>query len=278
MPRKHKHIGGIIGADPLPSGSLRPGVLNLGALGGDGASTTKPTRSWGGITGRSLVESAVAVTGVNTFHYWDATIAANYASISLTDNDQTATSSGGSGRSAFGDLVVTTGKWYYEVRGGDNSVGWSTEDEAHRVRYSSNGNFIYTDTGGTTTDTGYATYGTSSIIGCAWDADTGVATFYKDGVLQGSISGGSAGQEMRAKFNGTSSVSRSARINVGQDHTFAGAKTALATPYTDANGLGEFYHPPPTGYVGLYTPSTTTTTALPTTGVMSLAEHYQSKL
>ena len=35
MTRKHKHIGGIIGADPLPSGSPRPGVSNLGELGVD---------------------------------------------------------------------------------------------------------------------------------------------------------------------------------------------------------------------------------------------------
>ncbi len=38
MGRKHSYIGGIIGADPLLSGSPRPGVSNLGSLGGDGAS------------------------------------------------------------------------------------------------------------------------------------------------------------------------------------------------------------------------------------------------
>ena len=32
-----KYIGGIIGADPLPGGSVRPGVSNLGSLGGDAA-------------------------------------------------------------------------------------------------------------------------------------------------------------------------------------------------------------------------------------------------
>lgn len=56
MPRKHNYIGGIIGADPLPSGAPRPGVSNLGSLGGDGASSTRPTRRWSGMTGRSLVE------------------------------------------------------------------------------------------------------------------------------------------------------------------------------------------------------------------------------
>lgn len=42
------------------------GIFNLGALGGDGASTTRPTRRWGGIIGRSLVTPGgnVPTTGV----------------------------------------------------------------------------------------------------------------------------------------------------------------------------------------------------------------------
>lgn len=41
------------------------GVFNLGALGGDGATTTRPTRRWGGMTGRSLVSGGnVEATGV----------------------------------------------------------------------------------------------------------------------------------------------------------------------------------------------------------------------
>jgi hypothetical protein len=50
---------------PTTSSPIRPGVSNLGSLGGDGASTTKPTRRWGGITGRSLVDNnALPTTGV----------------------------------------------------------------------------------------------------------------------------------------------------------------------------------------------------------------------
>ena len=37
MSRKNKYIGGIVGADPLPSGSPRPGVSNLAELGADNA-------------------------------------------------------------------------------------------------------------------------------------------------------------------------------------------------------------------------------------------------
>lgn len=61
MGKHAKHyFGGIIGASPLVSSTPRTsGVFSLGALGGDGASTTRPTRRWGGMTGRSLVESRV---------------------------------------------------------------------------------------------------------------------------------------------------------------------------------------------------------------------------
>lgn len=41
------------------------GVFNLGSLSGDGATTTRPTRRWGGITGRSLINNNnVPQTGV----------------------------------------------------------------------------------------------------------------------------------------------------------------------------------------------------------------------
>ena len=57
-------------------------------------------------------------------------------------------------------------------------------------------------------------------------------------------------------------------LNFGQDHTFAGKKTALVTPYTDANGLGEFYYEPPAGFTGLYT---TIPTPLRTRGYIGAA-------
>ncbi len=40
---------------------ITSGVFSLGSLGGDGASTTRPTRRWGGITGRSLVDTSTDI-------------------------------------------------------------------------------------------------------------------------------------------------------------------------------------------------------------------------
>jgi len=39
--------------------------------------------------------------------------------------------------------------------------------------------------------------------------------------------------------------------NFGQDHTFAGAKSPLTTPFTDDDGNGEFYYEPPPGFKAL---------------------------
>jgi len=55
-----------------PSSVRTGGVSTVGSLGSDGASTTRPTRRWGGITGRSLVDTnALPTTGVLTLaeHY-----------------------------------------------------------------------------------------------------------------------------------------------------------------------------------------------------------------
>ena len=42
-------------------------------------------------------------------------------------------------------------------------------------------------------------------------------------------------------------------LNFGQDHTFGGAKTDSAGPYSDASGLGSFYYEPPPGALALCT-------------------------
>lgn len=47
------YIGGVIGSSALDG----DGVFSLGSLSGDGASSTRPSRKWGGITGRSIMTS-----------------------------------------------------------------------------------------------------------------------------------------------------------------------------------------------------------------------------
>jgi hypothetical protein len=52
-------------------------------------------------------------------------------------------------------------------------------------------------------------------------------------------------------FSNNASRKSQAILNFGQDHTFSGSKSALTTPYSDANGNGEFYYQPPSGFLAL---------------------------
>ena len=49
----------------------------------------------------------------------------------------------------------------------------------------------------------------------------------------------------------TNNSSSTGIFNFGQDGTFAGTKTAQGN--TDANGIGNFYYSPPSGFVALCT-------------------------
>ena len=75
-----------------------------------------------------------------------------------------------------------------------------------------------------------------------------------------------------------SNISFAGVVNFGQDHTFAGSKSPLSSPFTDSDGNGEFYYEPPAGFRALTTKIVGSDTALQSTGVISLAEHYQTKL
>jgi len=74
-----------------------------------------------------------------------------------------------------------------------------------------------------------------------------------------------------------SNISFAGVVNFGQDHTFAGTKSPLLTPYSDANGVGEFYYEPPSGFLAL-ADNYVVTNSLATTGVLSVSEMLQASL
>ena len=67
---------------------------------------------------------------------------------------------------------------------------------------------------------------------------------------------------VHASGAGTSTI----RINFGQDSSFGGNKTDSAGPYTDANGIGEFYYQPPAGALALCAYNSPTPSIDPVTG------------
>ena len=75
-----------------------------------------------------------------------------------------------------------------------------------------------------------------------------------------------------------SNISFAGVVNFGQDHTFAGVKSPLPSPHSDDDGNGEFRYQPPSGFKALTTKIVGSGTVLQSTGVISLAEHYQTKL
>jgi len=186
-------------------------------------------------------------------------------------------------------LSKTTGKWYFECLydGSTNNskhgiVGWTYTDIEQLTETSNNP--LDDDVGGmllfdgrvlinaaNATSTLQAT-SANDVFGVAFDADTREIWFSVDGTWvdgdpgtgtaassYGTLTSGKTYIPFIGHFSASSTRKTQAILNFGQDHTFAGQKSALTTPYTDADGNGEFYHQPPSGFVGLYTTSPPTT-------------------
>ena len=135
------------------------------------------------------------------------------ASMSYANGNLDATSSGGSGRSAYGTIAMTSGKWYFETTGGDNSVGVDVIENLIPAIYLATGSYYIAGS----TVSGKSTYTTSDVIGVAYDADANTIEFFKNGVSQGSTSyPDGAGKPVVAQFNGTSGASRTCVANFGQ--------------------------------------------------------------
>ena len=168
-----------------------------------------------------------------------------------------------------GTFPMSSGKWYWEVNVADvnnivqvgitptkaTGVGSSTNLSYHTdaMVYNNVGSKAI-GTGGfgtgaaTKTTTSYgATYTDGDIIGIALDLDsaTTTLTFYKNNSSQGTAFSSLASDEYVALYTG---LQNSYGIfNFGQDSSFAGTKTAQGN--TDANGNGDFYYTPPSGYL-----------------------------
>jgi hypothetical protein len=166
-------------------------------------------------------------------------------------------------------IGVTSGKWYWEGRlKNDNyySVGLTNEaGAASTVSMSASGsNSVgYWSGGGIYDESGLvatvASYGTADVVASALDMDAGNIKFYKNDSLIYTYTFGSsgAGTTFPVAFPAVNSGGGSGRAtdtNFGQDSSFAGVKTRQGN--TDANGKGDFYYAPPTGYLALCTENT----------------------
>ena len=151
--------------------------------------------------------------------------------------------------------IPSTGKWFYEQRYsaiGSTNVLVGVRDYitgANDVRYVDDGTKVL---GSTFTSYG-SSWTTGDVIGVAVNMVDEEVTFYKNGVSQGVISintPSSRGYEISFGYVTTAGTD-SVTANFGQDSSFAGTETAQGN--TDANGEGDFYYTPPSGYLALCT-------------------------
>ena len=157
-------------------------------------------------------------------------------------------------------LAFSSGKWYWEQymqTSTDNSgnVGVGVKSvEGHgnnggnhwRVR----GNGGETDHNGTQTTISGFSWTNGDIIGIAVDMDAGTWTVSKNGTFIGSnIHTNLSGTVTPTMHNSNGSERHTFITNFGQDSSFAGTKTAQGNK--DANGIGDFYYPVPSGYQAL---------------------------
>jgi len=181
-----------------------------------------------------------------------------------------------------GTVGISSGKWYWEVNPTAiaNSVlaisiatyksslaELAGQSSSYGVTYYPDGR-LYKDS---SSDGSYgAAYAVGDIISIALDMGTGTVTFYKNNVSQGVASsilltqGDTWFPSFAAYYASTTSVT-----NFGQDSSFAGNKTAQGN--SDANGIGDFYYAPPTGYLALCTNNLPDATVVP-------SEHFNTVL
>lgn len=156
-------------------------------------------------------------------------------------------------------IGMTSGKWYWECKvdavAAPNPAPLVGMRSANGVSYSygSNGT-VYTNWT-VPTYTGNPSFVAGDVLGVAYDADNGDLYFYKNGVVGNGgtpILTGLTGEWYPTAFNlRDTTTSGASTHNFGQDSSFAGTKTPQGN--TDANGRGDFYYAPPTGYLALCT-------------------------
>ena len=181
------------------------------------------------------------------------------------------------------NMAPRTGKWYVEIyhnqntgynvtgivqNGAERRVqglldGGTVADYQKMYQYQAHNGQKSTrnSTGGGATSAYGSTY-TTSIIGCALDLDNGKVWWSKDGTFQNSgnpaTGTGAAFDDLDLRFgyfwgwsDYNSGTNGQASINAGQDSSFAGAKSTGSANASDANGFGNFYYTPPSGFLAV---------------------------
>jgi hypothetical protein len=176
--------------------------------------------------------------------------------------------SGGTDASVFSTMGFSNGKWYAEflclnaanvrnvgIIDASDSVGYighPTIASPISYAYRSAGSDLYS--GSTASATSVGTSSAGDILSVAVDLDSGTKTikFQKNGSdLSGTTQLTISQSDITWLFGIRCDANQDMIANFGQDGSFAGNKTAQGN--SDANGYGDFYYAPPSGYYALNT-------------------------
>jgi len=149
---------------------------------------------------------------------------------------------------ASSDLTATinipsSGAYYFEVLwngvGADTLIGLGSFVHQYRKdgKIYNNNSLLGT----------YATYTSGDIVGVGVNADNDLISFYKNGTLIHSFTGSVTSADLSVYTYMTTGASQIA--NFGQDSSFNATKVPQGN--TDANGKGDFFYAPPSGYLAL---------------------------
>ena len=164
-------------------------------------------------------------------------------------------------------ISYLTGSWYVEIRSGTGNtnngqfaVGLSSTSEALSGITGTGSSYIggsansyaFWSNGALYNNNSYSilstTYTANDIIAIAFDGTT--IKYYKNNVHV-SDANQTVGSGHEYVLSVTTHSDDSCIVNFGQDSSFAGNKTAQGN--SDANGIGDFYYAPPSGFLALCT-------------------------
>ena len=205
---------------------------------------------------------------------------------------------------ALGTFAQTSGKWYFEVRQGtvssefigvmvkqvsfensliDGSAVAQTHGKGVVIRYNGNVRGI----SGELQSVSAFSYTAGDIIGIAFDMDNGAVYFAKNNTWLNSGDPTSGSSKTGSFLNFTVDDTRIATPaldsytggfvtgNFGQDSSFAGTETAQGN--ADANGQGDFYYTPPSGFLALCSSNLPDTTISPAKSTQA-TDHFNTVL
>ena len=232
------------------------GTASTSTIGADTSGNTNHFTSSGIVAS----DCAMPDSPENNFATWNV-VDAKGSAATMAEGNLKVTSSG-SYANIPSTFMMSSGKWYWEVTGntysaaicGVDGIGWGASVSgagSNAIGYWTTGPLYYD--GGNVQ--GGASYATSDVLAVSVDMDSGIAKFYKNNVQQYSVTFGESGiPDLSAGAfpirNGSTTGSYTI-ANFGQDSSFAGTETAQGN--TDANGIGDFYYAPPTGFLSLCT-------------------------